>query len=68
MAAVGQRRLDRPRRGQGRIIAGVCGGIAQYYGWSPTLIRILFVIFGVVGAGELAYIILWIVMPKRQRW
>lgn len=62
-----QRRLDRPRRGQGRVIAGVCGGIAQYYGWSPALVRVLFLIFGAVGAGELAYIILWIVMPKR-RW
>ena len=58
--------LDRPRRGEGRIIAGVCGGLAQYYGWSPTLIRTLFVIFGAVGAGEFAYIILWIVMPKRR--
>lgn len=59
------RRLDRPRRG--RIIAGVCAGLAEYYGWSRGLIRFLFVIFGLVGAGELVYIVLWIVMPKRDR-
>lgn len=67
MAAIRSRRLDRPPRGQGRVIAGVCGGIAQYYGWSAALVRLLFLVFGAVGAGELAYIILWIVMPKRRR-
>ena len=61
------RTLDRPRRGQGRIIAGVCSGLAQHYGWSPTLVRILFLIGGTFGAGELIYVILWIVMPKRRR-
>lgn len=59
-------RLDRPRRGQGRIIAGVCSGLAQHYGWSVTLIRLLFIIFAFVGAGELAYLILWLLMPKRR--
>lgn len=57
--------LDRPGPGQGRILAGVCGGIAQYYGWSPGLVRLVFVVTGLFGAGELAYIILWLVMPKR---
>lgn len=60
-------RLDRPRRGEGRIIAGVCAGIADRFGWSRGLVRLLFVIFGFVGAGELAYIILWILMPVRPR-
>ncbi len=46
------------------MIAGVCAGVADYFGWSRTLVRVLFVVFGLVGAGELAYIILWIVMPK----
>lgn len=59
------RKLDRPRRGQGRVIAGVCGGLAQHYGWSPTVVRVLFLLGATVGAGELAYIVLWIVMPKR---
>ena len=50
-----------------RIIAGVCAGIAEHYGWSRSMIRVLFVLFGLFGAGELAYIILWIVMPKAPR-
>lgn len=60
-----QRRLDRPGPGQGRMLAGVAGGLAQYYGWSPNLVRLVFVITGLFGAGELAYIILWLVMPRR---
>lgn len=46
------------------MIAGVCAGIAQHYGWSTGTVRFLFVLFGLFGAGEIAYIILWIVMPK----
>ncbi|MFA9446456.1 PspC domain-containing protein [Egicoccus sp. AB-alg6-2] len=59
------RRLDRPRAGQGRMLAGVCSGIAQHYGWSPGMVRLVFVLTGLFGAGELAYLVLWIVMPKR---
>lgn len=54
--------LTRPVRG--RIIAGVCAGIADHYGWSRGTVRVLFVLFGLFGAGEIAYIILWIVMPR----
>jgi len=46
------------------MLAGVCLGIADHYGWSPGAVRLGFVLFGLFGAGELAYIILWIVMPK----
>jgi phage shock protein PspC (stress-responsive transcriptional regulator) len=52
-----------------RILAGVCGGIAEWLGWSPTLVRILFVTVSVLSAafpGILAYIVLWILMPKRR--
>lgn len=55
--------LVRPRHG--RVIAGVCAGLADHYGWSRGLVRFLFVLFGLFGAGEIAYIILWILMPKR---
>jgi phage shock protein C len=58
-------RLDRPRRGQGRVIAGVCAGIADQYGFSPLLVRLLFVVFAITGASEIAYIVLWILMPNR---
>lgn len=46
------------------MIAGVASGVADYLGLNRTLVRTAFVIFGLFGAGELAYIILWIVMPK----
>jgi phage shock protein PspC (stress-responsive transcriptional regulator) len=54
--------LVRPRNG--RIIAGVCAGLADRFGVSRGLVRLGFVVFGLVGAGEIAYIIGWIVMPK----
>lgn len=57
-------RLVRPR--SGKWIAGVCAGIADRFGLSRGLVRLLFVIFGFVGAGELAYIVLWILIPKES--
>ncbi len=54
--------LVRPRNG--RIVAGVCAALAARFGMSTTLVRLLFVVFGLVGAGELVYIILWIMIPK----
>ena len=50
-----------------KMIAGVMGGIAEYVGWSPTWVRVLFVIISSLSAavpGLLIYIILWIIMPK----
>jgi phage shock protein C len=47
-----------------RWLAGICGGLGHYFGLDPTLIRALFVLFGlVVGGGLLLYIILWIIIP-----
>lgn len=54
--------LVRPRTG--KIIAGVCAGLADRFGVSRGLVRLGFVVFGIVGAGEIAYIVAWIVMPK----
>lgn len=62
-----QPRLERPRRGEGRIIAGVCAALADGFGLSRTLVRFLFVIFGLVGAGEVAYLIAWILIPRADR-
>lgn len=48
-----------------RKIAGVCSGLAEYFGVDATLVRLLFVIatlFG--GPGLLLYIILWVIMPE----
>ena len=50
-----------------KMIAGVCGGIADWLGWDPTLVRILYVVVSFVSVafpGILAYLILWIIMPK----
>ena len=49
-----------------RIIAGVCGGFAQWLGWRPTSFRVLFVVVSILSVafpGILAYLILWLVMP-----
>jgi len=59
---VANSRLVRPQ--SEKWIAGVCAGLADRFGLSRGLVRILFVIFGLFGAGEVAYIILWILMPK----
>lgn len=50
-----------------RMIAGVCGGIADWLGWDPTLVRVLYVILSICSAafpGILTYIILWVIMPR----
>ncbi len=46
-------------------IMGVCGGLAEYCNMDPTLMRVLWVVFGLFGAGILAYIIVGIVMPEK---
>lgn len=56
--------LVRPRNG--KIIAGVCAALAARFGVPKTLIRLAFIIFGLVGVGELVYIALWILIPKAQ--
>jgi phage shock protein C len=60
-----RRPLRRSRRH--RMIAGVCGGIAEWLGWDPTLVRVLYVVGSIVSAafpGILVYIILWIIVPN----
>lgn len=47
-------------------IGGVCGGLAEYFGIDSTLVRLLLVVFCLMGgAGVLAYIIAWAVMPEK---
>jgi phage shock protein C len=48
-----------------KMIAGVCGGLAEYFDIDPTLVRALFVIVTLLGgSGILIYIVLWLVMPE----
>ena len=56
---------DLSRPSEGGVIAGVCAGLADHYGWNRRTVRVLFVLFGLFGAGELVYIALWVLMPKR---
>lgn len=37
--------------------------MATYFGVDPTLVRVVFAVFGVLGAGVLLYLVLWVVMP-----
>ena len=57
--------LQRPRRG--KMIAGVCAALANRFGMSVGTIRLLFVLFGLFGAGEIAYVVLWVIVPKAPR-
>lgn len=47
-----------------RKICGVCGGIAEYFGIDSTVVRLIFVIFGLVSVGVLFYIIAALLMPQ----
>jgi phage shock protein PspC (stress-responsive transcriptional regulator) len=48
-----------------RMIAGVCAGLADYFGLDAAIVRLLFVLFFVLGGSAiLIYLILWIVMPE----
>lgn len=48
-----------------RVIAGVCGGLGQYFGVDPVIIRLIFVVITILGgAGVLAYIVMWIIVPE----
>lgn len=62
------------RSGKDKMIAGVCGGIAEYLEIDPVVVRLIWVVASLVphffGAGLLAYIIAWIVMPRnpKHKW
>jgi phage shock protein PspC (stress-responsive transcriptional regulator) len=64
----GQKRPKRKlyRHPESKVFGGVCGGIAAYFDKDPVLVRIIFVVLGFLttGAAVLAYLILWIAVPK----
>lgn len=52
----------------GKMICGVCGGVAEYFDVDPTLVRLGFVLFALAaGCGVLAYIIAAIIMPSKSQ-
>jgi phage shock protein C len=57
------------RSSENRMIAGICGGLAEYFGMDPVLMRVLYVVGSIVSVGFpgiLVYILLWIIIPERQ--
>ena len=65
-----ENQLQKPlrRSSQNRIVAGVCGGIAEWLGWDPTVVRVAYVIISVLSAafpGIIAYLVLWLLMPAQ---
>lgn len=60
-----QNRLVRPE--SGRVLAGVCSGLAQWVGLDVSLMRVIFIILGILtGMGVLVYLILWVVIPSES--
>jgi phage shock protein C len=55
------------RSNKEKMIAGVCGGIAEYFDQDPTVIRIAYILISILSVafpGILVYIILWVIIPK----
>lgn len=61
-------RLPLRRSRRHRIVAGVCGGLAEWLGWRPLLVRVLFVVVGALPflSGILVYVVLWLLIPEEE--
>ena len=59
----GTKTLVRDRKG--RMVAGVCAGVAQYFGLDVTLVRVIVAVVSIItgGAGVLAYLAAWVIIP-----
>ena len=51
-----------------RMICGVCGGLGEFFGVDPTIIRLLFAIFGCTGTGLLVYFIAAAIIPNADEF
>lgn len=64
--------MEPPRQGlrrssRNRMIAGVCGGLAEWLDWDPTVVRLVYVLASILSVafpGLLIYLLLWLLMPK----
>ena len=55
-------------RSNDRWIAGICGGIADYFDWDPAMVRLIYVLLTVFTTGfpgTIIYLVLWPIMPKQ---
>jgi len=60
---------QRLRKSRDRMIAGVCGGIAAWLGWDPTVVRIAYLVLSIVSVafpGIIVYLVLWVIMPPPE--
>jgi phage shock protein C len=57
------------RSRQGRMVAGICAGAAEYFGRDPTLVRVIVAVVAVItgGAGVLAYLAAWAIIPEEGK-
>ena len=46
-------------------VAGVCGGLGEYFGIDPVIVRVIFVILLFAGIGFITYIVMWFIVPKK---
>lgn len=61
--ANGSKQLIRPR--EGRMVAGVCAGLGDYFGVDANLVRLIFALVSLFGgAGILVYLVAWLVVPE----
>jgi phage shock protein PspC (stress-responsive transcriptional regulator) len=59
------------RSSKDRILGGVCGGIGEFFGIDPTIVRLAWILFSFMGgAGILFYLIAWLIIPRnpKQKW
>jgi phage shock protein PspC (stress-responsive transcriptional regulator) len=54
------------RSRKGRMVAGICAGAAEYFGWDVTLVRVIVAVVSVItgGTGVLAYLAAWAIIPE----
>ncbi len=56
------------RSGKNRILGGVCGGLGEYFGVDPTIIRLVWAAMCLAwGTGILLYLIAWVIIPRNPR-
>lgn len=60
------KKLTRPQNN--KMLAGVCAGIANYFGLDPTLIRVAYALLTVFTAfaGVIVYLLLWLIIPEEK--
>ena len=53
------------RNTSNKMIAGVCSGLAEYIGIDPTIVRLIWALIGLTGAGIIAYLIAALIIPEK---